>query len=375
MIITNSAEIRAALEHDQEVEDEVRDQAARSQQELMLTATQELPALPNFEETGLWSLIAAWSELPMQDGHALEYAARVESCIGEIMRAYARAASAAVQAELNAAQAIIADRDAAEEERIFAKPLRTVDSKEPIGKLCIEDGNRTRTVHSEWAEGAFALPAGEYAIYGHPTVAAQSLQEPVAWKQAYEEEARKFQQETLRTSKLACLLLRWVRDAHDRGCRNDKIGNKCGQCDLMRDTEALLAMPINAHPPKQYSEEEGEAYMSGWFDGRDSGASPPPAVQPAEADHDTEHEQRWPNAVTPAEVPKCRKTLGWKFNHTQKREGDEDDEGVWEIGYLDSEDDRFSPILTVDTGLYYQDKDAEPLARAILARIATKDGP
>lgn len=63
---------------------------------------------------------------------------------------------------------------------------------------------------------------------------------------------------------------------------------------------------------------------------------------------------------------------GWKFNHAQRSK---DDEGVWEIGFLDDEDDRFSPILTVDTGLYYQDNDAEPLARAILARLATPPAP
>jgi len=67
---------------------------------------------------------------------------------------------------------------------------------------------------------------------------------------------------------------------------------------------------------------------------------------------------------------------GWKFNHAQQQTDDDGPvDGVWEIGFLDPEDDRFSPIVTVDAGLYYQDKDAEPLARAILARLATSDVP
>lgn len=65
------------------------------------------------------------------------------------------------------------------------------------------------------------------------------------------------------------------------------------------------------------------------------------------------------SARAPVAIP-----VGWKFNHA--RQCDED--GVWEIGYL-NEDDYFSSIVTVDTGLYYQPQDAEPLARAILARL------
>lgn len=57
---------------------------------------------------------------------------------------------------------------------------------------------------------------------------------------------------------------------------------------------------------------------------------------------------------------------GWKLNHIQFVRGS----GTAEIGYLDAEDDRFSPVVTVDTGLYYQPQDAVPLARAILDRLA-----
>lgn len=57
---------------------------------------------------------------------------------------------------------------------------------------------------------------------------------------------------------------------------------------------------------------------------------------------------------------------GWKFNHARQSA---DDPGVWEIGWLEEGDDWFSPIVTVDTGLYYQTDDAGPLARAILDRL------
>ncbi len=55
---------------------------------------------------------------------------------------------------------------------------------------------------------------------------------------------------------------------------------------------------------------------------------------------------------------------GWKLNHAQRAE-----EGVAEIGFLDDEEDRFSPIVTVDTGLYYQPDQALPLAVAILGML------
>lgn len=63
---------------------------------------------------------------------------------------------------------------------------------------------------------------------------------------------------------------------------------------------------------------------------------------------------------------------GWTFNHTQQAiDSDGDPEpGTWEIGWLDPEDDRFSAILVLDTWLYNQEDAAEPLARAILERLA-----
>lgn len=62
---------------------------------------------------------------------------------------------------------------------------------------------------------------------------------------------------------------------------------------------------------------------------------------------------------------------GWKLNHA--RRGDE--EGTAEIGYFDPEDDRFSPIVTVDTGLYYQPNQALPLAVQILALLEKATAP
>lgn len=67
-----------------------------------------------------------------------------------------------------------------------------------------------------------------------------------------------------------------------------------------------------------------------------------------------------------AQQPSAEPMKGWKLNHTRK--GPED--GMAEIGYLDPEDDHFSPIVTVDTGLYYQADQAMPLAVAILGAIA-----
>jgi hypothetical protein len=62
---------------------------------------------------------------------------------------------------------------------------------------------------------------------------------------------------------------------------------------------------------------------------------------------------------------------GWKMNHVQFVRGS----GKAEIGYLDSEDDRFSPVVTVDTGLYYEPDQAHPLAVAILGALQAAHPP
>lgn len=53
---------------------------------------------------------------------------------------------------------------------------------------------------------------------------------------------------------------------------------------------------------------------------------------------------------------------GWPLNYVHENKS----EGTWEIGVFDFDDDRFSPVITVDTGIYYRPQDAEPLARLIL---------
>jgi hypothetical protein len=58
---------------------------------------------------------------------------------------------------------------------------------------------------------------------------------------------------------------------------------------------------------------------------------------------------------------------GWQINHARAKP---DEVGVWEVGFLDDQDETFSPIVTVDTGLYYAETHAEPMARAILAWLA-----
>lgn len=60
---------------------------------------------------------------------------------------------------------------------------------------------------------------------------------------------------------------------------------------------------------------------------------------------------------------------GWVLNHAQELRP-----GAWEAGYLD-EEGRFSPVVTVDTGLYYRAQDAEPMARAIVESLAAPEKP
>lgn len=61
---------------------------------------------------------------------------------------------------------------------------------------------------------------------------------------------------------------------------------------------------------------------------------------------------------------------GWLLNHAQRSDVDEDG-GIWEIGHL-NEDGVFAEVVTVNTGLYHQPEAAEPLARAILSRLAAQ---
>ncbi len=63
--------------------------------------------------------------------------------------------------------------------------------------------------------------------------------------------------------------------------------------------------------------------------------------------------------------------LGWKLEAAQQAQDSDGDPvgGVWELGHLDG-DGNFYAVATVDTGNYDQPEAAEPLARAILARLA-----
>ena len=72
--------------------------------------------------------------------------------------------------------------------------------------------------------------------------------------------------------------------------------------------------------------------------------------------------------LQPQQEPVAEVLRGWKLNHAQQES--EGNPGMWEVGHL-NEDDVFSPVITINTGLYYQDADAEPMARAVLAAITS----
>lgn len=69
-------------------------------------------------------------------------------------------------------------------------------------------------------------------------------------------------------------------------------------------------------------------------------------------------------------VPQVESLCGWQIDAAQQALDSDGDvvSGVWELGHLDP-DGNFYAIATVDTGNYDQPEAAEPLARAILARL------
>lgn len=80
-----------------------------------------------------------------------------------------------------------------------------------------------------------------------------------------------------------------------------------------------------------------------------------------------------PSKATAPEVPQEPVALhGWTFTDACAAVDSDGDivGGVWELGSRDG-DGNFYAIATVDTGNYDQPEAAEPLARAILARLAT----
>jgi hypothetical protein len=96
-------------------------------------------------------------------------------------------------------------------------------------------------------------------------------------------------------------------------------------------------------------------FVSDCKDAADAIASSPAAVAPVAE-----------GAPAPSE-PLC----GWKIDAACQAVDSDGDivAGVWELGHRD-EDGNFYAIATVDTGNYDQPEAAEPLARAIIARLA-----
>jgi hypothetical protein len=64
------------------------------------------------------------------------------------------------------------------------------------------------------------------------------------WKAMYESEAKKFQQETRRTSEYSALLRR-ILDYFEVHGYQPKKHDKCKTCKLMLEIEALLEKPLN----------------------------------------------------------------------------------------------------------------------------------
>lgn len=71
------------------------------------------------------------------------------------------------------------------------------------------------------------------------------------------------------------------------------------------------------------------------------------------------------------ERPVAEPLKGWKLNHVQSVLGS----GTAEIGYRDPESEQFAPLITVDTGLYYQSNQAAPLANAVLKALLSAPNP
>ena len=130
----------------------------------------------------------------------------------------------------------------------------------------------------------------------------------------------------------------------------------CGGLDLQPLTAAPPAQPDKFEPADEAIIRRALAYYS-----RASDAKPEDKNRAYALFQCLRMEPEAPPAQQQSEPLK-----GWKLNHVQFVRGT----GTAEIGYLDPEDDRFSPIVTVDTGLYYQPDAAVPLAQAILDALA-----
>lgn len=111
------------------------------------------------------------------------------------------------------------------------------------------------TARVQFSRGANMPPIGTWVpLYTDPPPSAQ----PEDWKHAYEQMAEQFRAETLRTSAQAELLRRWAQHAETQGCRAHSPVLRCAACDLLRDTETLLASPVNVAQPKREALSEAQ---------------------------------------------------------------------------------------------------------------------
>lgn len=67
----------------------------------------------------------------------------------------------------------------------------------------------------------------------------------IDYKLMYEEEARKFQQETRRTSELSVMIDRGLEVLRAQGHASEPWPKACTICDWMREAKALRERPIN----------------------------------------------------------------------------------------------------------------------------------
>lgn len=73
--------------------------------------------------------------------------------------------------------------------------------------------------------------------------------------EAVDEERVKFQNETLRTSELTALLLRFEKLHEDRGHEPGAWSRTCIDCELVAEARALMAKPINVRALAGQTEE------------------------------------------------------------------------------------------------------------------------
>jgi hypothetical protein len=128
-----------------------------------------------------------------------------------------------------------AQREAAER---LAGELDRIGRHQP-GVLMADDG-------SVWHPANLLLPAAALLR----ELLAEPQGEPVAWRTEFDRVQAQFEAETLRTSSLSDLLRRWVA-LHDGDHEPGPWSRGCHRCALVAESRALMASPINTHPPQQ----------------------------------------------------------------------------------------------------------------------------